>query len=81
MFADCSLGVEFSFDDAPTKAFVRWDDDVLVMLSEERDNTPLPWSEVGNNFICRSEIACSALQLRSKLERAASISSDAGSNL
>ena len=81
MLTECSTGVEFSFDDARAETLVQRDDNVLIMLSEERDNTPLLRSKVGNCLDLSLGIACSALQLCSKLVRAFSISTVAGSNL
>jgi hypothetical protein len=50
MLTECSTGVEFSFDDARAKTLVQRDDNVLIMLSEERNDTSLPRSEVRNHL-------------------------------
>ena len=50
LLTECSTGVEFSFDDARAKTLVQRDDNVLIMLSEERNDTSLPRSEVRNHL-------------------------------
>ena len=50
MLTECSTSVELSFDDTRANTLVRRDGNIFIMLSEERDNTPLLRSKVGNDL-------------------------------